>query len=622
MTPCTLRRILLSCWLTIPLVAGAQHLLDKQIPSFSIAQRSPEDALRQLGQCSNVHFSYKTDLLQPEHTISLSAENRTIGQLLHLLFKDDFEYIEQQDFVIVVKRSSYYIISGHIADKATGLPMDSVQISSSNGVISAFSNKQGLFRLKVPVCYPVSYVLMEKDFYVDTFVRINNPADKDIEAQMQPVAIPELLPVVTTAHSEDKRKKPGLQSVLFNIRRRSTRFEASGIFNVNEHNAYNFQLAGAVNVVGRSLKGVQIAGIHNLVMDSTAGVQLSGLVNKTEGPVNGVQIAAVNHARKLRGVQVGVINIADSSEGYSIGLLNFVRNASGYHSLSLFTSDLMTTNLELKLGNNKLYTVFLAGMNMVPGQKLYSAGVGLGHDVLLGSRLTIATEASYQAVNAGSWDNRLFQLRSSLNLRIRKGLTLFAGPSFNHYTNSQDNTAPGYKYMGIALYKGSKEWLGWQAGITSADLLWSSGKQYVHKEKGWALQAGLGGGFSFDDFNEAKWFSADLRLQRGIIDNTMAIMLTAGVNHRLSRSTDFIDPSGKGFLASPGITDVKLLLGLKIFVVRKFYAAAELGIAGRRMIWSPSVGWAIGHRLDLSARIESANAPMLLRLAYTLWRSR
>jgi hypothetical protein len=634
--------ILLLC-LALPLVTAAQSLLDKNVSSFSIHRASPDEALRSLAEKAQVHFSYKTDILEQRRSLTLSVNNKTLRQILQLLFGDAYEYQEQQDFIIVMKRYSYYVLSGMVCDQYTGRVMDSVQVGSANGIFTAITDKEGRFGLKVPDCYSLHYLVLKKDFYLDAFVQLKTTADQELRIYMQPVTVRELSPVVATAGVQEKEKGIALHP-LFNVRRKSTGFEAGSLFNINKGNTYNIQLAGAVNIAGKSLKGVQLAGIHNLVMDSVKGVQLAGLVNKTQGPVRGVQIAVINHAHKLRGVQVGLINITDSSDGYSIGLLNFVRNASGYHSVSFLATDLTTSNISVKMGNARLYTIFYAGMNMVPGKKLHTAGIGLGHDERIGNKLAVSTEAIYQAVNAGSWDNRLLQLKTSLNMRVAKGWSLFAGPVFYWYTSNQDKATDRYKNMGVYGYKASRNWLGWQAGITSADVLWLNGKQYVQKESGWSLQLGGSGGVSFDQVDGAKWITGDMRLQKAVADNSMAVMLTAAYNHRFHRSFVYdatVNPAAPGL--SSGFTAYLLKLGLKVFVIRKFYAAFEAGttlnkidevkpgeglfqqpvtLSKRRLVLAPAIGWAVGQRLDISARFETVKTPMLLRLGYTVWKSR
>lgn len=628
--------VLLLC-LQFSNVAVAQHLLDKKLSSFSVLQVSPEEALRRLGEQANINFSYQTDILQTSPRISLSVQHISIGQLLQQLFGDDYEFTEQEDFIIVTKRSSYFVITGLVTDKATGLAMDSVQIVTSYRAFAVMTDKSGAFRLKVPVNHPMDHINAIKDLYRDAFVPIKIAKDQRVHIQMEAAAVRELPEVTRTADAEEGPKTARVHP-LFNIRSGSTSFEASGIFNINSGNAYNFQLAGAMNVAGKSLKGIQIAGIHNLVRDTTSGMQLAAMVNKTEGPVKGVQIAMVNQAHKLKGLQFGVINIADTSDGLSFGLLTFVRNSSGYHSLSLFSSDVTNTNLAFKLGNSRLYTVFMGGMNISQDKKLYTLGIGLGHDILIGNRFAISTEGNYQFIKIISWDSRLLQFKTALNVRVLKGFKLFAGPTFNHYTNSESEIPPGYKDLGVREYKDSRSWVGWQAGITATDLLWPAGKQYVYKEKIWSVQLGIAGGLSYDPNNRADWISGDVRLQRGIVDNSILVMLTTGINHRYERVFYYHNWDGStSRYVSPALTDLALKGGLKVFVIKKFYAAAEIGAALAqssatmfsdelttkvRMVLSPSLGWGIGQRFDISARIENLHAAMFLRLGYTFLKSK
>ena len=617
--------------------AAAQHLLDKKLAAFSVQKASPEEALRKLGEQAKITFSYQTDILPSGPGISLSVQNICIGQLLQQLFGDDYEYTEQEDFIIVTRRSSYFIITGLVTDKLSGMPMDSVQIATSYRAFAVMTDKAGTFRMKVPVNHPMDHINAIKELYRDAFVPIKIAKDQRVHIQMQLSGIRELPEVTRAADPEAGPKKVRVHP-LFNIRSGSTGFEASGIFNINEGNAYNFQLAGAVNVVGKSLKGVQIAGLHNLVRDTASGMQLAAMVNKTNGPVKGVQLAVVNQAHKLKGLQIGVINIADSSEGVSLGLLNFVRNSSGYHSLSLFTNDVTNTNLAVKLGSSQLYTVFMGGMNISPDQKLYTLGIGLGHDILIGKKAAISTEANYQFVKISSWDSRLMQLKTALNVRALKGFNLFAGPTYNRYTNGEWKMPPGYKDLGVPGYKDTRKWIGWQAGITATDLLWPKGRHYVYKEQQWSAQVGIAGGVSYDPNNRADWVSGDLRLQRGIIDNSILVMLTTAINHRYERVIYFhnIDGSTSSRFVSSALTDLALKGGLKVFVIKKFYAAAEIGAALTehpksmyaeelnrkvRMLLSPSLGWGIGKRFDISARIENIQTAMFLRLGYTFLKS-
>ncbi|HXO76653.1 MAG TPA: hypothetical protein VN824_15480, partial [Puia sp.] len=93
MTRHLFRKILPWIGAFLPLLAEAQHLLDKTVPVFSVHRVVAETALRRLGDQGKVRFSYRSDILQAGQLLSLTAENKTVSQLLHLLFGDDYEYI-------------------------------------------------------------------------------------------------------------------------------------------------------------------------------------------------------------------------------------------------------------------------------------------------------------------------------------------------------------------------------------------------------------------------------------------------------------------------------------------------------------------------------------------------
>ena len=74
--------------------------------------------------------------------------------------------------------------------------------------------------------------------------------------------------------------------------------------------------------------------------------------------------------RQRRGFQFGLVNVAKHDDGESFALVNIIGN--GIHDVSLFATDIMVTNIGVKLGGRHLYTNFIAGYQ--PGNEL-AAGV-------------------------------------------------------------------------------------------------------------------------------------------------------------------------------------------------------------------------------------------------------
>ena len=278
---------------------------------------------------------------------------------------------------------------------------------------------------------------------------------------------------------------------LFNIDKKNVKFfQAGGLFNIVGGSVKGVQLGGITNTVLDSVKGFQVAGVNNHIVGKFSGFQLAGVYNHVADSMKGLQVAGVgnfarrkvsgtqiagviNYAKKIKGVQIGLINIADSSDGYCIGLLNFVVN--GYHKLSFSTDEYINTNVALKTGTHKLYSILQAGMNVnKKDEKVYSFGYGLGSDFSLGRTFSINPEITAQHLYLGSWNylNLLNKAHLNFTVKLGKYVSLFGGPVFNVYYSHQPSTVTGYKSptppSGYHTYNFSnkvKGWIGWNAGI-------------------------------------------------------------------------------------------------------------------------------------------------------------
>ena len=235
------------------------------------------------------------------------------------------------------------------------------------------------------------------------------------------------------------------------------------------------QLGGVYNHVTKNVSGIQVAGVANFVGLQTTGLQIAGVANFNRKAMNGVQIAGVvNYTKKLTGLQIGLINIADSSSGYSIGLINIV--LKGYHKLSFSTNEVVNTNLAFKTGNSKLYSILQVGVNINDSNKIYTFGYGLGSELPLNKKKTIAInpELSSQYLYLGSFNYNNILNRLNLNLTVKLGryLSIYAGPTYSVYHSDQKIAFTGYRFPIPAGGHNTRQfsnkvtgWLGWNAGI-------------------------------------------------------------------------------------------------------------------------------------------------------------
>lgn len=256
------------------------------------------------------------------------------------------------------------------------------------------------------------------------------------------------------------------------VRRNVNGWQSAGLINYDRMNFKGLQIGGLANIVSGRSEAAQFAGLAN-VSESSGGVQVGGLTNISRKEMKGVQIAGLfNYAKVMKGLQIGLFNFADTSSGFSVGLINWVNN--GYHKISISANDVFNTHLAVKTGTPQFYSMLIASANISELNKVYSAGYGFGHDRAFNKSLSMSAELSAQGLYLGVWDYPNILSKAQLNMQVKlvKGLSLFAGPSYSVYFSDPASTsAYGYK-LNIAPDRARsynsriKGWIGWNAGIT------------------------------------------------------------------------------------------------------------------------------------------------------------
>lgn len=277
-------------------------------------------------------------------------------------------------------------------------------------------------------------------------------------------------------HNDVRGQLKGVQAAgLLNIVKGDVNgVQFAGMANIVSGNMKGFQAAGLTNIVSAETKGVQIAGLGNVNSRNSVGVAIAGLANITSKTSSGLQLAGLfNATKKNTGFQIALVNLADSSSGTSLGLLNFIGN--GYHKISISANEEINTNIALKTGNAKLYSIILAGYNFSDTAKLATLGIGFGHDFIFNKRLSLAPELLFQYLYPGNWDysNSLTKFQLNLQIQVFKGFTIFGGPSYSYYNSDAPagSSAKNYKQQIVPRkhhnFSGNnKGWHGWNVGIT------------------------------------------------------------------------------------------------------------------------------------------------------------
>ncbi len=230
--------------------------------------------------------------------------------------------------------------------------------------------------------------------------------------------------------------------------------QISGIANV-ANTMIGLQLSGITNQANDTFKGTQISGIHNHAQNATGGLQISSIANSASGNIN-VQIGVINKAENVRGVQLGIINMADTIRGVPIGLFNFIKD--GYNRLELKYGSDLTWNVGVKFGARSFYNMLEVGTQKELAW--WGLGYGIGTYARLGKRAGLNIEVLAMHLNNNDnwvkkW-NALGQFRTTLDIRLGKKFSLFAGPQLNVLYSENYDTDTG-TFNTLAVDKTSYE---------------------------------------------------------------------------------------------------------------------------------------------------------------------
>jgi outer membrane lipoprotein SlyB len=338
----------------------AQKSLNKII-SISEKGRPVSQVLKSIGEKGGFYFSYNSDIIPGDSLVNLTVTEKPVKQILDLLFRDNYQYKEKGSYVIIqrAQREKTYVVAGHVYDISTGQPADYVSVYSRQVLVSALSEDDGSFRLRIRETSFPFLLTVSKIGYGDTIIVVSQADISDLKINISPKAID--LDPVFVKYSEGDRTWLGRLFVSSKLRKQSQNIgqffvalpyqasltpglgthgrmsaqvvnkvslnilggytagtngvEVAGGFNISKTDVRYVQMAGVFNQVSGNVHGVQVAGFLNNVLDSIQGVQVSGFMGVVAGNIRGVQISGFSGVSRndLRGVQVS------GAAGFSIG---------------------------------------------------------------------------------------------------------------------------------------------------------------------------------------------------------------------------------------------------------------------------------------------------------------
>ena len=280
-------------------------------------------------------------------------------------------------------------------------------------------------------------------------------------------------------------------NILYGLNGGLNGLEIGSLMNYNKGLVKGFQLSGVTNINTEYTKGVLLSGLSNICIDSTAGIFISGGLNYSNKNSKGFQLASANivdnefrgfqlgvfnFAKKLKGVQLGVFNyLADSDKAVPIGIFSVVKN--GNYEFEITGGEVLYSNLNYKMGVEKLYTIFKIGYSSFKNTPIYSFGLGFGSNIPLAEKQIISIDLSYNhIVHHNNWGSKLnFLSKADFNYKYRftEKVSALVGPSFNFYFTEEkiDGEYGSLKIpYTIYNYEGTSSksfvWVGFNAGLS------------------------------------------------------------------------------------------------------------------------------------------------------------
>jgi hypothetical protein len=581
-------------------------------------------------------FSYSGKNFPKDSLVTFIANDQTVSKILTRLLSGKYEFEEKRNYIIItpaLQRLSFintdvtsdnnnYSISGIVVNEKTGERLMNTSVYEKEQLVSTITDEHGYFKLKLRSgALDQARITASKYAYRDTSLSFLNTVvisnrtrakifqydGNNVEAtalgrifmtaaqRIQSINIQEFfanrpyqVSLTPGLSSHGALSSQVVNKVSLNLAGGYTAgvdgLELGGLFNINKRDTRYLQLAGIFNLVGGKVTGLQLAGVSNQALDTVKGIQVSGFINKADSRVSGLQVAALNNkAHVLQGVQIGIVNVVDTSGGASIGLINIIRN--GFYKITFSANDLTNTNVSFKTGTHGFFSTLLIGANISGHNKMYSFGLGVGHDFMFTDRLYLSTEATYQFAFTGAMDDRWAQAKLLLNMQLSKNVSLVAGPTYNKYSYTGSREGYQNKFKLPDDYRGYgnpvKRWIGWEAGL-AFNSVFKPVAEVKKARRSQDLFLGIAAiaGWAYD-WPSTYVLGAEVFIQKDF-GGSMSGTFSAGyVQHALDK-----DWANQSFTFSDGRTEeqfsagykaIPLKAGIRTYTGKRLFFAGELG---------------------------------------------
>jgi hypothetical protein len=364
----------------------SQNILNKTL-TIDVRRQRLDNVLEILSNKGNFYFSYNSSLIKKDSLVTLSAPDKTVREILNLIFPDTYEYKESGNYVIIrrvpvkltvvtnkiITEDKSYVVSGHVRDDETGNMISNASIYEKTLLVSALTNENGYFKIRLKNKAKTAALTVSKECYQDTTVTIEPHYNQQISITIVPVSangeitiirpedyfVPDSLRVTVKTDSTkttytyvrlDSGKVEGTAAGKFllsfrqkiqtiNLKKFFTDrpFQLSVTPGLSTHGKLSSQVVNnfSLNVFGGysgGVNGAEIGGLFNIDKKYVKYFQAAGLFNLVGGYVKGIQIAGINNTvlDSVKSFQAAGINnlVKGKFTGFQVaGIYNHVADS-------------------------------------------------------------------------------------------------------------------------------------------------------------------------------------------------------------------------------------------------------------------------------------------------------
>lgn len=181
---------------------NAQNLLSRNVPQLNVSRQRLDNVLEILSNKGDFYFSYSSSVVKKDSIVSLNISNKTVREVLNLLFNNTYEFRESGSYIIIrkapiriimvtskaVAEEKQYAVSGYVYDEQSGTGINEATIYEKKLLASTLTDDKGYFKLRLKSGKASSAELtISKEFYSDTTVLIEPRHNQELSITLMPL---------------------------------------------------------------------------------------------------------------------------------------------------------------------------------------------------------------------------------------------------------------------------------------------------------------------------------------------------------------------------------------------------------------------------------------------------